>query len=338
MFLTVALLGTFLGLNLLHFAGSVFTLRLGLRWVGARHATLRRVALVTAGVFAINIALSCAAYLLPPVSETTSVVLGLLFIVAMLATPVAVVTQAFRVSLWQAFKIELLLLAWMLALIAVVLLLVRPFVFEPFMCPANSMAPTLLGPHLRDTCPICGALCHGTSDDRPRRPNESPRMICEAFHVSRIPQVSPRLHTQDRFAVAKFLTPRRWDLLVFRSAEDVITVKRVVGLPGETIVIDEGAVFADDIRLSLPESLTTIEYNPPDDLPPSALQWGTKDYPATLSADEYFVLGDFSAQSYDSRFWQQSVPGHPPYAVPRDRTVGVVSHIYWPLSRWRVLR
>jgi hypothetical protein len=65
---------------------------------------------------------------------------------------------------------------------------------------------------------------------------------------------------------------------------------------------------------------------------------GTKDRPAVLADDEYFVLGDFSAQSSDSRWWYEGAPGHNPYAVPRSHVRGVVTHIYWPPQRWRVLR
>ena len=48
------------------------------------------------------------------------------------------------------------------------------------------------------------------------------------------------------------------------------------------------------------------------------------------------MLGDFSA-GMDSRSGR-GAPGHPPYAVPESYLIGVVTHIYWPPSRWRVLR
>ena len=60
--------------------------------------------------------------------------------------------------------------------------------------------------------------------------------------------------------------------------------------------------------------------------------------PAKLGDDEYFVLGDFSPQAKDSRLWREGAPGHTPYAVPASHIRGVVTHIYWPPKRWRILR
>lgn len=56
--------------------------------------------------------------------------------------------------------------------------------------------------------------------------------------------------------------------------------------------------------------------------------WGLKNRPALLGKDEYFVLGDFSVQSNDSRFWQQGASGHNPFAVPESHMKGVVTHTY----------
>jgi signal peptidase I len=165
-------------------------------------------------------------------------------------------------------------------------------------------------------------------------------MICEkGFHVSEVKDFDRHVRGGDRMLVAKFLKPRRWDLIVFRYPEDpsVMYVKRLVGLPGEEMLIDGGAVWADGKRLPLPDSLRGIEYL--SEMPGGHVElWGTRAHPAKLGPDEYFVLGDFSAQAKDSRLWEQGAPGHPPYAVPQSYLRGVVTHIYWPLQRCRTLR
>jgi type IV secretory pathway protease TraF len=110
-----------------------------------------------------------------------------------------------------------------------------------------------------------------------------------------------------------------------------------VGLPGETVAIREGAVWIDGKKQALPDSCNGLEYLDQIEGWPTAL-WGSKAKPATLGPDEYFVLGDFSARSKDSRLWEKGAPGHPPYAVPASYVVGVVTHIYWPPNRCCILR
>ena len=148
------------------------------------------------------------------------------------------------------------------------------------------------------------------------------------------------VHASDRFVIAKFLTPRRWDLVVFQYPEDPSTlyVKRLVGFPGEKIHIQDGSVWVDGERQTLPDALQGIEYlsELPDPVGPNL--WGTANRPALLGKDEYFVLGDFSATSKDSRLWQHGAPGHNPYAVPASYMKGVVTHTYWPFERWRIHR
>ena len=157
---------------------------------------------------------------------------------------------------------------------------------------------------------------------------------CEVAHPSHVE------HPGDRVVVTKFIQSQRWDVIVFRVPEDpkMFFCMRLIGLPGETVTIKDGAVWINGKKQTPPDCCKGIEYLDrieggwPDPV------WGSAGHPAKLGADEYFVLGDFSACSKDSRLWQHGVPGHPPYAVPGSYIVGVVTHIYWPPSRWRVLR
>ncbi len=116
-------------------------------------------------------------------------------------------------------------------------------------------------------------------------------------------------------------------------------VKRLVGLPGEEVFIKDGSVWINGQRLEPPESLRGLEFV--TEFPNAHFQpkiWGTPDRSAKLGKGEYFVLGDFSQQSADSRLWETGAPGHPSYAVPESYLIGVVTHIYWPPGRWRILR
>lgn len=164
-------------------------------------------------------------------------------------------------------------------------------------------------------------------------------MICENFHVTREGNVDRRVLSGDRFLVSKFLEPRRWDIVAFRypGQPSTLYAMRLVGLPGETIRIHDGSVWADGERLTPPESLRGIEYL--SELPNFPMElWGSPENPATLAENEYFVLGDFSARSFDSRTWIRGAPGYHPYAVPEAYIVGVVTHTFWPPRRWRIHR
>ncbi len=160
-------------------------------------------------------------------------------------------------------------------------------------------------------------------------------MICENFHSTKSSAYDKPVRPADRVAVNKLLKPRRWDLVVFRYPADpkVLFVHRLVGLPGEIVTIKNGAVWINGQLISSPEALQGLNYVTEMDGCPDGL-WGTPGHPAKLAADEYFVLGDFSPASRDSRLFESGAPGHPPYAIPASYLYGVVTHVYWPPSRW----
>lgn len=84
--------------------------------------------------------------------------------------------------------------------------------------------------------------------------------------------------------------PERFDIIVFELIEDshYNYVKRVIGLPGETIRIEHGSIFIDDVQLLDP--IFNIEYD--------ALFAKNE---IILDEDEYFVMGDNRLDSLDSR-------------------------------------
>jgi len=88
-------------------------------------------------------------------------------------------------------------------------------------------------------------------------------------------------------------------------------IKRVIGLPGETVEIKDGKVFIDGIPLDEEEYIMAPPNNP---------------MPATeIPENEYFVLGDNRNSSNDS---------HNGWTVPRDNIIGRAWFIYWPPSKW----
>ena len=84
--------------------------------------------------------------------------------------------------------------------------------------------------------------------------------------------------------------PERFDIVVFEREDHKKNVKRVIGLPGETVQIKGGYIFIDGQLL-----------NAEDDLEQVSLA-GRADTPIKLEDDEYFLLGDNRDSSEDSRF------------------------------------
>ena len=135
----------------------------------------------------------------------------------------------------------------------VLALLFRTFVAEAFVIPTGSMAPTLFGRNKDVVCEECHYKYEvGASDELDddgylvRRLDES---ICpNCRHHNKIRDLP--VFKGDRILVNKFPyqigNPDRWDVIVFRYPEDMQKnyIKRLVGLPGETIRISRGDVYA----------------------------------------------------------------------------------------------
>ena len=134
-----------------------------------------------------------------------------------------------------------------LILLGIGILLLRTFAAEAYVVPTGSMAPTLLGFHKELTCPNCKFPFVIGMDDQGR----SGRAVCPNCGQDGLENVAAVECNGDRLLVQKFLfdvrRPNRWEVAVFQSpAEpDQAYVKRVVGLPGETIQIADGDVYID---------------------------------------------------------------------------------------------
>ncbi|MBN1910875.1 MAG: signal peptidase I [Pirellulales bacterium] len=336
---TLIFAALFLGLLVVSIALWVVFLRLGLRWAKAEGITGRRLAWATILVSILQPIVYIPCRFASLASEAQETALWGIGVVLMVSITCVVIMRVFKVRFLRSLQ------AWSVTLIPSIgmnlflFLVLIPFVCEAYTPGANSMAPTLLGAHWEGVCPVCGAPNYGSPVEDDFGYHDDPTMICEQFHTCQTPVADKTILPSDRFLVAKFLTPRRWDLVTFRPPHNPSTpyVKRVIGLPGETVYIDDGAIWVNGEKLTPPDSLCGLKYVPGDSImpwlpgDPTAKPWGTKDRPATLGEDEYFMLGDFSECSNDSRFWKQG-------AVPASHLQGVVTHIYWPPKRWKIIR
>jgi signal peptidase I len=241
-----------------------------------------------------------------------------------------------RTSIWRAAIAWLVSLIPSIPMLAFVFLVIRPYVMEALVVPSFGMAPNLVGWHKNAVCPHCGQTLliptPSPEETMTSGPGElNPLGICShCFQASRSEDFSSESISPDRIIANKLLSPRRWDVIVFpfpRNPSAKYTM-RLVGLPGEEVFIKDGAVWANGVRLSQPESIADLRYS--TELESGAIAtMGSPDQPWILKEDEFCVLGDFSDRSSDSRFWGP---------VPRSNIEGVVTLRYWPISRWYIWR
>lgn len=134
----------------------------------------------------------------------------------------------------------------------------------------------------------------------------------------------PSLYDQERLFINQFSYKfglgkiQRGDTVVFYYPRETSEsyIKRVIGLPGDTVSVDDGYVIVNGKKLQ--ENYVPPEYR--DD----------RSYPTTVvPPNEYFVLGDHRVSSNDSRAWG---------FVPRSYIYGKAVFVFWPLNRIGAVR
>lgn len=138
--------------------------------------------------------------------------------------------------------------------------------------------------------------------------------------------MEPSLSDNDNLIVDKityrFSEPKRFDIIVFpyHYEKETFYIKRIIGMPGETVQIDEKGVITIDGEV-LEESYGREVMESP----------GLAAKPIKLGEDEYFVLGDNRNNSSDSR--DPSVAN-----IDKDEIVGRAWLRIWPFSKFGILK
>jgi signal peptidase I len=138
-----------------------------------------------------------------------------------------------------------------LACLAVAVIVFRAFLLEGYIISTGSMAPSLLGYHKQVVCPDCKyEFAFGVAFDRPTMaPSQlatCPNCGQGAIDLTKVPR-----NDGDQLLVNKYAyligDPQRWEVVVFLNPNNTnqAYVKRVVGLPGETIYVRDGDVYID---------------------------------------------------------------------------------------------
>jgi signal peptidase I len=144
-------------------------------------------------------------------------------------------------------------------------LLVRTVILEPFGVPTGSMAPALIGNHRTEDCPRCGYPVTVGEPGPDARPVKFDTCRCPNCGLA-INLADDREIPGDRLMVDKSIyharNPRRWEVAVFRCPADLSKpyVKRVIGLPTETVQIAGGDIYINGVieRKSLAQVFETM--------------------------------------------------------------------------------
>jgi signal peptidase I len=156
--------------------------------------------------------------------------------------------------------------------------------------------------------------------------------VNKALYGAEIPLVKKRLPA--------IREPERSDVIVFESPETpgMNVVKRVVGMPGDTLMMVENRIYVNGVALDEPYASRTDPTMDPEDprmrswqldylvggsggtYRPTLKNWG----PVVVPPDSFFVMGDNRDNSYDSRYWG---------FLGRDRIDGKPLFIYYSFDR-----
>ncbi len=145
------------------------------------------------------------------------------------------------------------------------------------------------------------------------------RLVYLNIEMDRLSKIVPFWESEEDSLRHAIHSPRRGEVIVFQFPDPNVNnpkkdfVKRVVGLPGETIRMHDGEVFVNEVKLDEPYLEEKDRSNASE---------------FTLGEGEYYVLGDNRAHSNDSRAWG---------AVPRANLRGKVWMVYWPAPGIQIL-
>ncbi len=119
----------------------------------------------------------------------------------------------------------------------------------------------------------------------------------------------------------RFTVPKRGDVIIFKYSETQDFIKRIIGIPGDSIMVKDGKMYVNGSLLDESNYLADTVYTSGGD---SIAEGQT----VTIGENEYFVCGDNRPHSSDSRTFG---------AIDKDQIKGKAWIVYLPLSEFRIV-
>ncbi|PHR98535.1 MAG: hypothetical protein COA78_26085 [Blastopirellula sp.] len=184
----------------------------------------------------------------------------LIILLSLLAIALTVKLLKWQLETKTRWAICALVLANIIALIPTFVLTTtfKMFVAETFVVPTNAMAPTIMGKHANILC-VDGATVEVSAShviQQGRYVDSEINVICPCEETPSTALVPADILEGDRIFVNKLdRTPVRWGLFVFNVENNIKYIKRMIGLPGETVTIKRGEVYIDGALAQKPVDL-----------------------------------------------------------------------------------
>ena len=201
-------------------------------------------------------------------------------------------------------------------LIALVLaVFIRTYFFQPFKIPSGSMRMALVeGDHL-----FVNKLRYGPILlPELHAPDFMRQWFGPDFDIQWVDVLKPLAKVR----LPGFGKPQRGDIVVFVYPEDRTKdfIKRLIGVPGDQVEIKDGGIFINGQQVVDPRIKNIYYYNRGD--------YGQEGASITVPPGHYFMLGDNSGSSHDSRYWG---------FIEESDIVGKADVLFFPFNRIRLL-
>ena len=198
----------------------------------------------------------------------------------------------------------------------VMAIFIRTYFIQPFKIPSGSMRMTLIeGDHL-----FVDKLTYGPILLPELHSPDFLRQIMGPDFDLHWPEF---LQSLANVRLPGFGHPKRGDIVVFVYPEDRTKdfIKRLIGLPGDQIEIKDGRIYANGSLVDDSRMGNIYYYNRGD--------FGKEGVPIMVPPGHYFMLGDNSGSSHDSRYWG---------FIEEKDIVGKADVLFWPLNRIRLIK